>query len=326
MAPLPIAIVVDVDPDWRIPERSGTPSPGGVSWRGLTEGIPRLLRVLEPLKDSEGKSVRFTWLLRSDEQIATLTGNPASLADEFADFWRSRAKAGDEIGWHPHLWRYSEQDRNWFQETSDVDWIRDCLRDGYSALSQRFQIRTAKSGWTFHSNETMRIFSDLGLQSDVSALPGMSYTSRMPGFKPPFGTYDWDRAPQEPYHPRRDDYQTPGDGDSLPILELPNWTFPVGRLRGFLHSPRGRSQRDFCNPAKSPSLSVCGFAHPPFTTPFVCYFHPEELLGPNYLFRAENVARNLMTLLSSCDGNRMQPKFCTTSEAAAGWSRVHGSQ
>src|SRR6267378_1886108 len=216
MPTLPIAVVVDVDPDWRGSFTNGRPYVGQMRWEGLREGVPQLLRLLSNIRDLDGRNVRFTWMLRADEQIANAYGDPGYLADEFAQFWRSRLDAGDEIGWHPHTWRFSERDKIWYQERSDPDWIRNCLKDGFSALSRRFPIRVAKTGWTYHDNLSMQVFSDLGVKVDLSALPGMVYRGSIPGTHYPMGEYDWGRTPQEPYHPRPDDYQVPGDGHALP--------------------------------------------------------------------------------------------------------------
>ncbi len=318
MPTLPIAVVVDVDPDWRNAETNGRPSVGDMRWEGLRQGVPRLLHLLSDIRDPDGRNVRFTWMLRADEQMANAYDDPAYLADEFAPFWEARLRAGDEIGWHPHAWRFSERDKIWYQERSDPDWIRICLKEGFSALSRRFPIRVAKTGWTYHNNLSMQIFSELGVRFDLSALPGMVYRGSIPGTDYPMGEYDWGRTPQEPYHPRPDDYQVPGDSHALPILEIPNWTYPVGGFRRLDHRLRGRSWRDFANPAKRPSLVGRGFQHPPYSVPFVCYFHPEELLSPSWLFAANHVAQNLIDLLDACKARGIRPRFASGSELSVG--------
>src|SRR5438128_1785543 len=210
MAALPIVVAVDVDPDWRIPDGSGTPYRGELEWMGLLEGIPRMLDSTRELTDSQGRHLRFTWLLRSDSQIASLVGDPAFLADKFAEFWRERVGQGDEIGWHPHTWRLSEPDHVWYQEQNDVDWVRECLLDGHRALSRYFKIRSAKPGWMYHDNLTMGIFDALGVEVDVAAVPGAAFSGKVPGTDLPLWVYDWFHAPQEPYHPSRASYQRPG--------------------------------------------------------------------------------------------------------------------
>src|SRR3989442_8362712 len=147
----------------------------------------------------------------------------------------------------------------------------------------------------------------------------------VPGTRHPLGEYDWSRAPQEPYHPRPDDYQVPGDGHALPILEVPNWTYPVGALRQLEHQVRGRSWRDFANPAKTPTLVGKAFRRPPYTVPFVCYFHPEELLSPSWMFGSKHVAQNLASLLVACAAQGLHSPFVVASllfGAAGGGIRV----
>ena len=318
MPTLPVAVVVDVDPDWRMPGPQSSDPTREMRWEGLRRGVPSLLRMLTGLRDSGGKPIRFTWMVRADEQIASVYGDAGHIADEFADFWSLRLAAGDEIGWHPHTWRYSEREAIWYQEYSDQDWVRECLRDGFQALSRRYPIRAAKTGWTYHDNFTMRTLTELGVRVDLSALPGMAYHGAAQASALPLGDYDWSRTPQEPYHPRIDDYQVPGEGQALGILEVPNWTYPVGRARGLQHSIRHRSLRDFANPAKRASLVRRAFSGPPYTVPFVCYFHPEELLGPTWLFGLRNVFENLSLLLQTCHDRGLRSSFVVASEICSG--------
>src|SRR6266566_5894195 len=178
---LPVLIVVDVDPDWRIPSGSGQPFKGEFEWRGLTEGVPRMLELVRGIRDSLGRQLRFTWLLRSDDQVASLLGDGAFLADSFAEFWRQRLAKGDEIGWHPHTWRFSDRHRVWYQEQRDVDWVRACFREGHRALSRHFRIRSAKPGWMYHDATTMRMFDELGVRSTWRRFREPPFPGRFPG-------------------------------------------------------------------------------------------------------------------------------------------------
>jgi len=246
--------------------------------------------------------------------MAALSGDTAFVATAFESFWRERLAAGDEVGWHPHLWRYSERHRLWYQETRDIDWMASCLRDGHTALARHFRILTAKSGWTFHTNDTMRIFEELGVAADLSALPGMSYAAAIPGSDLPLGCFDWERTPQEPYLPNPADYQRPAVRRGRSIVEIPNWTFPTGRIRNIRRALHGRPPRDFANLAKHPWLVGNGFSRPPWSVPFVCYFHPEELLGFSRVFDASHVLRNFDRLFTECRARGMQARMTVPSE------------
>lgn len=314
---LPIVIVVDVDPDWRIPNGSGTPYRGEIEWRGLTNGVPDLLRRIKGLRDSRGQEIRFTWLLRSDDQIASLLGDSAFLADTFAEFWHDRLARGDEIGWHPHTWRYSERHQVWYQEQRDIDWVRACFREGHRALSRHFRIRSAKPGWMYHDGTTMQFFDELGIDVDLAAVPGASFSGTVPGTDLPLREYNWMDAPQEPYHPSPRHYQRPGTSDALRLLEVPNWTFPLGLVRKAHHRVRRRAVRDFANPAKHPWLVRNGFGKPPLTVPFVCSFHPEELLGRSHLFGSRHVSQNISSVLRACNQRGIGTRMTVGSELAA---------
>lgn len=315
---VPVIVAVDVDPDWRLSRKRSVPYSGQMGWDGVRRGLPRLIDILGKSAVPEVKNVRFTWLLRCDLQMADIFSDPAYVAVEFAEFWKARAAAGDEIGWHPHFWRYSQQHRVWFQETKDEDWHRECLKEGYNALSRHYRLRAAKTGWTYQTNPTMRVLSDLGLRYDLSALPGMNYDASIAGSGLPLGVYDWSRAPQEPYHPRHDDYQLPALRHGLTIMEIPNWTFPLGRMRELQHALKMRPRRDFANPAKRAFLVRQGFERPPTTVPFLCYFHPEELLDRSNLFGLRNVETNLTSLVMAIKSRGAEPVMTTPSGLGSG--------
>src|SRR2546429_379752 len=71
---------------------------------------------------------------------------------------------------------------------------------------------------------------------------------------------------------------------------------------------------DFANPAKSPRLVGRAFRRPPYTVPFVCYFHPEELLSPSWMFGSKHVARNLASVLEACAAQGLRSRFVVASE------------
>jgi len=80
MSSLPLVVVVDVDPDWQGPGMPGKPYLSQIAWKGLTEGVPELLRGLQ--STGSPNPFRFTWLVRSDKQMAVLKEDPAACADE----------------------------------------------------------------------------------------------------------------------------------------------------------------------------------------------------------------------------------------------------
>ncbi|GAH11895.1 unnamed protein product, partial [marine sediment metagenome] len=133
---LSFVICCDVDPD--------CPTLGGVRfdvykdrlmWNGLTKGIPKVLKVFDSVKDIDGNHAKVTWFFRSDEQMKLIYEDYAWPLNEFRWLWKKLESRGDEIGWHPHVWRWSERNKCWFQEVNDEDWISNCLEEGFSSFT-----------------------------------------------------------------------------------------------------------------------------------------------------------------------------------------------
>src|SRR3990172_2198567 len=131
-----VVISCDVDPD-RERFLDGVP-PGGLTWRGVTEGIPAVKSAVRGLTDTTGREPVFTWFLRADEQIRQLQGQYGWFARSHASLLRSLQESGDELGWHPHFWRRDAQNGAWFQEVEDLDWQVDMLHKAHSDLATCF--------------------------------------------------------------------------------------------------------------------------------------------------------------------------------------------
>ena len=78
---------------------------------------------------------------------------------------------------------------------------------------------SARMGWNFMNNATMRQLEAEGISFDASCIPHF-FSGLMYGKRDNF--FDWSRAPSSPFHPNYDDYQTPGD---MNILEIPVTTY-----------------------------------------------------------------------------------------------------
>ena len=133
------------------------------------------------------------------------------LLDHYGDMWGSYRKEGDEIAWHPHLYRRNkdgwelEMDRE--QLHRQMERAYQCMSDlGYKPLSSRI-------GESYVSLDLMMKLEELGLSCDSTAMPGRK---RQDAFR----TLDWEPTPQTPYYPSRSDYRVPGE-DHFNVLELP---------------------------------------------------------------------------------------------------------
>ena len=228
---LEVVIGCDCDPD--------RPQYGGVrydsrqplKWQGVREGMPRAGEIAERIRDDYGNYAKLTCCIRADAQMEEIYGNWAWPYGEFAELWARLEGRGDEIAWHPHLWRWSDDQRCWYQETEDETWMWDCLRQGYAALAERVRqtLTTSRMGWEFHDNLTMHRLTDLGVRVDFSAVPGR-YT---PGGLVDntggifHGRVDWRGTGEDPYRPAVADYRRPAQTgeETLDIIEVPLSTF-----------------------------------------------------------------------------------------------------
>lgn len=232
---LDVVIGADCDPD--------RPSYGGVrhdsrdapTWRGIREGVPALREVADGILDDFGTRARITWCVRSDLQMQEIYGDCAWPATEFADLWSDLERAGDELAWHPHVWRWDDDAGCWYQEIEDEAWIAECLSAGHRGFSHQIGHApvTSRTGWEFHNNATMAQIRRLGVRVDFSAIPGR----HTPGSPDRWGSrfnccVDWRGTPEEPYAPSAADYRIPAEADEAPgLLELPMSVVDSGLLQ-----------------------------------------------------------------------------------------------
>ena len=343
--PLFVVIGCDTDPDR--PDFGGIPFNAGPRkqvWKGLNY-IWELRDRLDKITDSRSRSVAITWLLRCDEQIRVTEGYHAQLLKDHAALWQRCERSGDEIAWHPHVWRLRKDGKTWFQEINDHQFHRKVLTEGFNefAAARGTSPKSVRMGWDYHNNTTMATLSDLGIRIDFSALPYQTHlgtkNDRGAGF---VGYYEWSRTRTVPYFPSRQDYQMRGQGvDQLDIIEL-----PVGLLQskfvGFLSEARGalrdgsilRLLRSLIpgRTIANTSIKACAptFLFRAMITDIlrrgeewvVTYFHADELIPNkghfinNWAHRSDYFIRNMQILLKLTNGTGRDVQFITASEAS----------
>jgi hypothetical protein len=224
---LMVAISCEVDHDvlgYNIPATRFDIYKQKLGWKGV-ENAPRIREICNSVEDSESNSVRITWLIRSDAQLKIIFDEYAYPLEHFQDLWKELERQGDEIGWHPHLWRWSKQKKCWYEEVSDKIWISHCLRNGYKEfLAINPNLTSIRMGWGFHNNFTMKTIDDLGLKVDLSAASGLKHLGSPDERGSHFlNHYDWSITPEKPYHPSQLDYRRRGKNNekSLDIIEIP---------------------------------------------------------------------------------------------------------
>lgn len=205
---LDIALTFDTDADLFDASLGGERQPG---WRGVAEGIPALLDLLDTLVDDDGRVARATWFVRVDDQIAAVHGDAAYLLRAHAAvFERCRAR-GDVLAWHPHL--YCRQGDGWIQET-DEDRLESQLRRCHEAfVASCGRPPASRIGEAYCSPRIMATLDDLGVPRDATAMPGRV---RIDDER----TVDWGPTPAEPYRPSIADHRVAGE-PARQLVEIP---------------------------------------------------------------------------------------------------------
>jgi len=340
-----VIIGCDVDPD-RNPEGVKISS-GEEIWDGVTKGISELKEMFSSFVSNDNPYPNITWLLRADEQMNKLYNDYAYPVRYFKGMWQSFHKDGDEIGWHPHLWDWSDEHEWWYPRLDDNKWTNTCLDNGYNAITKHFKITSVRTGWDFQSNFIMKKLNALGIIVDFSALP-MQKVIAFESAPPPY-RYDWRITTEEFYHPSTVDYRRKAKvGEkALKILEMPLSLTPITFTRAiskFLyHNYKHFSNKKLAGPLVSYSFhrkEIMRIAKDPLlfkpgveskfkeckaencTKYIITYFHPDELLR-NDLFSIKNFGNNLKYISNMSKKYDVPYRFLTATDAANECLRKH---
>lgn len=338
-SPRKLYIVIGCDTD---PDRAGFvdgASSGTLSWRGMLEGIPRLRESVDSVVDSVGQAPVFTWLLRVDEQVRRTLGEYGSVLRTHRPFLESLESSGDELGWHPHFWRFDEKKGVWFQEAVDIPWQIDMLRAAHRDYMSVFpgRAKSVRMGWDYHNDRTLQTLDDLGVVVDFSAIPGLR-TWREGTAPKGENLFDWYATPRRPYTPSRSDYRRPASGGETAgrLLEAPNFvssSMAWGVVSGLQFARKTGDPRQLWQAIRRPTYWISITGRPRLFAPlcgelrsslrrgdarpifFITYFHPDELL-PNRssLYSLESVRDNLQSLLLVCREANVKTKFIAASK------------
>jgi hypothetical protein len=209
---LRLCLTADLDNDFTLSAAGVSVDRNELRWRGVAEGVPLIVERLRSIKDDYNNHARFSWFVRCDDQIGALCETREYLLKHFKDLLTNLATAGDEIAWHPHVYRQSA--RGWQLENDAAAFVAQ-LERSYQAFINGWgqQPLSARIGEAFGANFVISTLARLGLKLDSSALPGRRRIDEDKCF-------DWEIAPAKPYYPSRNDYRLPG-ADAYEIIELP---------------------------------------------------------------------------------------------------------
>jgi len=310
MSELLIALTFDLDPD--IFDESVAPSDARtkISWRCIEEALPRIREQL-----GEIAAAPASWFVRVDNQIEALWGRAAWLLEEYGEAFQTAAGAGDEIAWHPHLYR--REGAGWAQETDPA------------ALSEKMEAaltdmrafgwspRCGRIGEAYGAPAIFETYERLGIGYDSTAMAGRRRVDaeRM---------IDWEPTPHAAFRPSRADHRVPGS-PAYDVVELPMSMLrvradydaePFLRYLDLSFHPRAL-QPDLDRFAAEASYVVT-ITHPSAILP---EFEPAGGHGL-ISFRPEALADNLRALIAAATCAGRTPRFVTISELGDELSRA----
>jgi hypothetical protein len=273
-------------------------------------------------------------LLRVDEQVRRVHGEYAWVLRTFHSFLTSLESCGDELGWHPHFWRFDDSAKRWYQDAQDVDWQISMLKQAHHDYCEIFpgRAKSVRMGWDYHNNRTLQTLERLGVVVDFSAIPGLR-TLRKTIPSHPENLFDWYPTPRYAYRPSVADCRRPAHGseDSCQIIEAPNFVATSrvwGLISGLQFARKMRDAGQIWRAIERPTYWINITGRPRLFAPlvaelrtvlkrndsqqifFVTYFHPDELLPNNSsLYDLKSARTNLESLLNLCEDTGAIPEF-----------------
>ncbi len=229
---IPIIMCIDVEPDGFFIDRTKQ-----LPWKGY-EGAHRYFSELRSkLAEATGSPVHFNWFYRMDPQVAETYGTPEWPITNYPKFVADFIKEGDEIGLHPHAYRWEKKFNNWVEDLGNQDWVNYCVEIGFDAFKRVFQrpCESFRFGAYWLSTETVNLAERLGAEFDLTVepffkiqkrpLPNKLYSANLP---------DYSDVSQEPYHPSKMDFTKPDPtrNDGIWIIPMSTGliTYKFGRF------------------------------------------------------------------------------------------------
>lgn len=309
-----LCLTLDTDPDGL---NGRNPNRRSLAWEGL-EQVQRLPEEIDSHAAELGR-IPMTWFVRADGQLESILGNAGYLLETYDRFWASLQKAGDEVAWHPHLYRQEKSEDAAVIITDPIE-AQDELERLWNKLKVVLAPTAFRNGEGWHTPETYAAVERLGFHCDSTAIPG-----RRGG---PGHPMNWNGAPNQPYFPTANDLCKPGPSRSM--LEVPMNTW-------LLQAPYDSApQTRYMNPAVHPHLfasalknleNTCALS-PADLCIWVMIFHPDEVLSTReedelYSRSMQALCANLRLIADTLDNLEHDFEWVTVSNASERWRRHH---
>ena len=215
MTRLPVLFCIDIEPDLR-DVRSNS------DWCGFETTFEYFQALRPRLEAASGISARYAWFLRMDPQVAIAYGSPDWAARRYAQQIDALRDAGDEIGLHPHAWRWVDGRSSWVADHANQEWVEACVRMSFETYAQVFGVgcRAFRFGDHWMNDATLALVESLGAVVDLTLEPGQLPTYSIP--QASTGTFpDYTHVPQRAYRPSASDFRRPGHRGERRIWMVP---------------------------------------------------------------------------------------------------------
>jgi hypothetical protein len=219
-----VAVTVDTDND----DVSTASERTALSWRSL-QLVPSLAALFAEL------GLAATWFVRADSQLAEVYGRSDHLLATHAAWWNAFAARGDEVGWHPHVYR-RDDDGRYEPETDEGAFVAKLVTTWNELCERGYCFTSVRVGEAHCTDTVMRAFAGFGLRVDATAIPGRVRDDADRRF-------DWGPTPNHPYRPSVADYRVPGEPPYRNLIEVPLTTM------GFRARYDRRPMLRYVNPA-----------------------------------------------------------------------------
>lgn len=306
-----LCLTVDTDPD-------------GLSGKATNrktlefKGLEALQSFPDELERYPGMpTIPMTWFIRADGQLKSILGSTAYLLEKYGNFWATVRQGGNELAWHPHLYRQPTANDPVVMIT-DPNEAQEELQRLWSEMADLLPSTSFRNGEGWHTPQTYATVEKMGFRCDSTAIPGRGGTNGNP--------MKWKGAPNEAYYPSVGQLCQPGPERQM--LELPMNTWLV--RAPYDDSPKLR----YMNPALHPEIfarAVRAWENTRKNSSlemsiWVMIFHPDEVLGGRqqdhlYSRSREALFRNLLLFQESLQRAGIEVEWVTIADAAEAWRR-----
>jgi len=217
---IPIIFCIDVEPDGFFVDRTKP-----VPWRGYEGACRYFVELREQFARVTHSPVHFAWHYRVDPQIEETYGSADWVFTHYSKQLENLIEQGDEIGLHPHAYRWETGIHNWIEDLGNQEWVNHCVETAFDSYKKLFarNCDSFRFGAYWMSNETLDLVERLGARFDLTVEPGLHLKKRF--FPNQFysdGVPSHEGAPHHPYRPSKKDFRKPD-----PVREDGIWMIPL---------------------------------------------------------------------------------------------------